>query len=81
MLESGDCLTLLIVRLFEFCWWDATDRFEQPMMIEPVDPFQCGDLNVSCPVPGVFVLDDFGLVKADYCLSQSVVVAVTATAD
>ena len=81
MLESGDCLTVLIVRLFEFGWWDVADRFEQPVVVEPVHPFQGGYLDVCRSVPGALVLDHFGLVQADYRLSQGVVVTVTTTAN
>ena len=81
MLESGDGLTVLIVRLFELGWWDVADRFEQSVVVEPVHPFQGGYLNVCWSVPGSFMLDHFSLVKADDRFCQGVVVTVTATAD
>src|SRR5690625_4557146 len=81
LLESGDGLTVLIVRLFEFGWWDVADWFEQSVVVEPVHPFQGGYLDVCRSVPGSFVLDNFGLVQADYRFCQGVVVTVTTTAN
>lgn len=28
------------MRLFQFCWWYATNRLEQTAVVKPFDPFQ-----------------------------------------
>jgi len=45
-------------------------------VVEPVDPFQGGELEVVEASPGAFVADELGLVEADDRLGQGVVVAV-----
>lgn len=54
---------------------DITDRLEQPLMIEPVDPVQHRELDGgkvrSRPVV-LTLTDDFRLEQADYSLGQRV---------
>jgi hypothetical protein len=38
-------LLLLIVRLLELNRWNVTDRLEQAMIVEPIDPLA---LNIAC---------------------------------
>ena len=39
-------LLLLIVHLFEFRWYVA-NRFQEPLVVEPSDPAQCGESTSS----------------------------------
>ena len=60
---------------------DVADGFEQPAVIEPVDPFQRGILDVPERSLGTAAVDDVGLVKTVDGLGQSVVIAVAVAAD
>ena len=48
----------------------------QSPVVEPVDPFQGGELDVCERSPGAFAVDLLGLEQADRGLGQRVVVAV-----
>ena len=55
MFESRDhrVLSILsIVARFSLGGRDVSDRFEQPSVVEPVDPFQGGELNGLEVAPG-----------------------------
>jgi len=43
--RSGRPYPLAIIRLFQLRWQHVADRFQQPMVIEPIDPFQGGVLD------------------------------------
>jgi hypothetical protein len=70
-------LTLLspIINL-ELRWWNIADGFQEPAMIEPVDPFQSSVFYLIEVLPGSPVPYDLGLVEADDRLGQGVVVSV-----
>lgn len=61
-----------IVRLLKLRRWDVADRLEQTTVVEPVDPFQRGELDLLGALPGPFVADDLGLVEADDALGEGV---------
>lgn len=51
---AGGCLNLVtlplivhccVVVLLGFGWWNVADGFQQAAVIDPVDPFQCGELD------------------------------------
>jgi hypothetical protein len=55
---------LTVVVGFVFGWWDVSDRLEDALVVEPVDPFQRGVFDVVESVPWSLSVDDFGLVEA-----------------
>ena len=57
---------------------DAADGLEEASVIEPVDPFEGGELDGS---PGPAPVDHLGLVESVDALGQGIVVAVPDTAD
>jgi len=61
--------------------WDVSDRLRQAAVVEPVDPFEGGELDdfeaASGPAPG----DHLGLEEADLRLGECIVVAIADTAD
>ena len=59
-----------------FRWWDVADGFEEASVIEPIDPFESGELNGFDVSPGSAPVDHLGLVKSVDALGQGVVVTV-----
>ncbi len=78
MLESSvfGWAVLTVVVGFVFGWWDVSDRLQDATVVEPVDPFKGGVLDVVESVPRSLSVDDFGLVEAVDRLRHCVVVAV-----
>ena len=70
-----------VVGVFEFGWWDVAAVFVEASVVEPVDPFQGGDLDVVGGAPRPSRFDQFGLVEAVDRLGQRVVVAVAGGPD
>ena len=60
---------------------DVADGFGQTPVIEPVDPFQCCELDDLERTPGAPPEDHFGLVESVIRFGERVVVAITDTAD
>ena len=52
---------LMVVGLL-FCWWDVSDGFEKPSVVEPVDVFEGGVLDLVEVLPGSAFVDEFCLV-------------------
>lgn len=52
-----------VVALFGFGGWDVTDKFEEPPVVEPVDPFERGELDGLERSPRSATVDHLGLVK------------------
>ena len=65
---------------FELGRRDMADRFQEPAMVEPVDPLQGGVFDLVDALPRAAPADQFGLVQPDDGLGQRVVVAVAAGA-
>ena len=55
--------------------------FEEAAVVEPVDPFEGGELEVVEAAPGAAVADELGLVEPVDGLGEGVVVAVASRAD
>jgi hypothetical protein len=53
-----------IILIFGFSRRDVADGFEQPSMVEPVDPFEGRVFHRFEGSPGSIAMDDLGLVKA-----------------
>ena len=51
------------VEHFVFGRRDITDRFKQPPVVEPVDPFESGELHIVDVLPRTPSPDHFGLVE------------------
>ena len=68
-----------IIALLSFSWRDVAERLHQPAMVEPVDPFQCCELDGFERSPWSTSMDHFGLVQAIDGLSERVVVKVADT--
>ena len=74
-------LKLGIVTCFGLGGWNSADRFEQASIVEPVDPFQRGELDGFQASPRAASPDHLGLVEAVDGLGQGVVVTVADAAD
>jgi len=62
-----------VVVSFVFGWWDVSDGLQDPVVVEPVDPFQRGVLDVVEAPPLSPPSDDFGLVETVDRLGHPVV--------
>jgi hypothetical protein len=60
---------------------DMPNGLQEPVMVEPVDPFQGGVLDLVDALPGAAPADQLGLVQPDDRLGQGVVEAVAAGTD
>ena len=73
-LGEGGCLT--VVGCLEFGRWDIAAGLEEPPMVEPVEVFERGDLDLLDGPPRPTRLDQLGLEQPDHGLGQGVVVGV-----
>src|SRR5215204_7726425 len=78
---DGSFVQHRVVSLFGFGWRHVPDGLEQPLVVEPVDPFQCRVFDGFEGSPRPPLMDDLGLVEAVDGLGQGVVIAVAHTAD
>ena len=60
---------------------NVADRLEEAAVVEPVHPFEGGELDGVQRAPGPAAADDLGPEQADDALGQSIVVAVADAAD
>ena len=56
---------LAIIHQFKLRRRNVANRFEQPAVIEPIDPIECGVLHVVEFSPGTTMVNDFGFIKSD----------------
>ena len=75
------CLKLSVVGGFRLGRRDVADRLEETTVVEPVDPFEGGELDSLEAAPWASAVDDLGLEQAVDRFGESVVVAVADTAD
>ena len=73
---AGLSFLLTVVVLFELGRRDLAVGFEEAAVVEPVDPFEGGVLEVVEAAPGAAVADELGLVEPDDRLGERVVVRV-----
>ena len=71
---------LSIVACLGFGRRDVADGLQEPPVVEPIHPFEGGELDRLERSPRSTPLDDFGLVEAIGRLGQRVVVAIADTA-
>ena len=64
-----------------FCWWDVSDGFEKPSVVEPVHVFEGGVLEVVEVLPGSAFVDEFCLVQADDGFGEGVIVRIAHGSD
>lgn len=67
--------------LLSFGWRYVADGLQKASAVEPVDPFQSGELHGFEVSPRSSPMDDLGLVKTVDRFSESVVIAVANTPD
>ncbi len=67
---------MTVVGGFEVGWRDVSAGFVEPAVVEPVDVFEGGDLDLLCGAPGPAGLDQLGLEQPDDRLGEGVVVGV-----
>jgi hypothetical protein len=79
--RPGDMLGLSIVACFGLGGWNSTDGFKQAPIVEPVDPFQRGELDGFQVSPRAVSPDHLSLVEVVDGLGQGVVEAVADAAD
>ena len=70
-----------VVVLFSLGGRDVADRLKEAAMVEPVDPFERGELNSFQRTPGSSAPDDLGLEQTIDCFGQRVVVTIANAAD
>jgi hypothetical protein len=82
LLESGGVAGCLpSVGGLELRWREVADRFQQAPMVEPVNQFQGGVLDLVDALPRATPADQLGLVQPDDGLDQRVVERVAAGTD
>jgi len=75
------CLKLGVVCGFRLCGRDIADRLEQAAVVEPIDPFEGGELDRLEGAPGAAPMDDLGLEETNHRFGESVVVGISDAAD
>ena len=79
--RDGGLVELRIIARFGFVWRNVSDRLQQPSIVEPVDPFERGELDLFEAAPWPAPPDHFGFVESVDGLGEGVVVAVADAAD
>ena len=74
-------LKLGVVALLGFSGRDVADRLEEAPRVEPVHPFEGGELDGLQRPPRTAAADDFGLEQADDGFGERVVVGIADAAD
>ena len=70
-----------MVARFGFRRRNIADRLQQPPVVEPVDPFERGELDRFEAAPRPAPVDDLGLVEAVDRLGEGVVIGIADAAD
>jgi hypothetical protein len=78
--QSG-LLNLSIIARFGFGRGNVSDRLQQSAIVEPVDPFEGGELDGLEVPPRPTPPNDFGLVESVDRLGERIVVTVADAAD
>ena len=71
---------LMVVGLL-FCRWDVSDGFEKAPVVEPVDVFEGGVLDLVEVLPRSAFVDEFCLVQTDDGFGEGVIVGIANRAD
>ena len=75
MLQQG------VVAFLGFCRRDVADGLQEPPVVEPVDPFQCRELDGLEVSPWPAPMDHLRLVEAVDGFGESVVIGISDAAD
>jgi hypothetical protein len=75
------CVQHGVVLFFCLCRRDIPDWFQKTAVVEPIDPFEHGELHGFEVAPRSPSMDDLGLVKTIDRFGQSVVVTVANASD
>src|SRR5690606_34824592 len=78
---GGLSLLSAIVRLLILDRRDVADGFEEPVIVEPPDPFEGRELDILMAAARSAAPNHLRLEEADHRLGQCVVIGVAATAD
>ena len=81
MLESGCCLTSLMVSHFVFSWAFITEILVGAFSVEPMNPFHRGALHISQTMPGTKMIDYFCFVEAVDGFSERIIERIAFTAN
>ena len=84
MFESGDhrqLVQLFVVTCFGLGRWDISDRLEEALVVEPVDPFEGSELHGFSVTPRSASVDHLRFEQTIDGLGQGVVVAVADATD
>jgi hypothetical protein len=79
--RHGGFLDERIVARFRFVRRDIPDRLQQPSIVEPVDPFERGELDGLEAAPRPASVNDLGRVETVDRFSERVVLGVADAAD
>src|SRR5262245_51078562 len=79
--RHGRLVLLAIIHQFKLRRRNVANRFEQPTVVEPIDPFESGVLDIVEFSPRATAVNDLGLVQPDDRLGEGVVVRVADAAD
>lgn len=66
-----------VISLFGFGRRNFSDLLQKPSVVEPVDPFERGELHGFEVAPWSSPMDGLGLVKTVDCFGESVVIGIT----
>ena len=76
----GWCVQHGVISFFGFGWRYVADGLQKAAVVEPIDPFERGELHGFEVAPWSSPMDDLGLVKTVDRFGESIVVEVTNTA-
>src|SRR5262245_47276691 len=74
--RDGRLVLLTIIHQFKLRWRNVANRFEQPAVVEPIDPFERRVLDIVEISPRATAVNDLGLEQSDDRLGEGVVVRV-----
>jgi hypothetical protein len=76
--SAGGCSPVLsVIGSLQIDRWDVAAVFVEAAVVEPVDPFDSGQLDLIDGAPRLAGLDQFGFVQAVDGFGQRVVIGLT----
>ena len=70
-----------VISFFGLCWRHVSDGFQKTPVVEPIDPFERGELHGFEIAPWSSPVDDLGLVKTVDRFGESIIITVANTSD
>ena len=77
----GWCVQAGVILLLGFGWRYVAYGLQKTAVVEPIDPFECGELHSFEVAPWSSPMDDLCLVKTVDRFSESIVIAVANSSD